>query len=216
MKNFLNIHKQNVSFSRRDMRVVFNIHLGVLNSIAYPFSTSVGTSFRTTKILNNHTKLANIKNPAVDKVTLDSEQTKIYKKGFVATFKNLEDWIKTLKWEKHMGWTKKGGATVYPKPNVDLTLNKKGIYMLTNNVNKKRYIGKSSNLMERFLNYSSKGLIEQKQSSMIHRALIKFGYDKFSITIIEYCKESDLNSREQYFINVLKPQYNIRKSRLLS
>jgi len=88
--------------------------------------------------------------------------------------------------------------------------------MLTNNVNKKRYIGKSSNLMERFLNYSSKGLIEQKQSSMIHRALIKFGYDKFSITIIEYCKESDLNSREQYFINVLKPQYNIRKSRLLS
>lgn len=80
------------------MRVVFNIHLGVLNSIAYPFSTSVGTSFRTTsKILNNHTKLANIKNPAVNKVTLDSEQTKIYKKGFVATFKNLEDCIKTLK-----------------------------------------------------------------------------------------------------------------------
>lgn len=101
---------------------------------------------------------------------------------------------------------------MYPIPNVDLTRGKAGIYMLTNNVTKKRYIGKSSNLMERFLNYSSKPLLEGKLTSMIHRAILKFGYNNFSITIIEFCKESELNCREQYFINVLKPQYNIRKS----
>lgn len=83
--------------------------------------------------------------------------------------------------------------------------------MLTNNVTKKSYIGKSSNLFERLTNYSSKPLLEAKLNSMIHRALIKFGHNKFSITIIEICKESEINSKEQYYINVMKPHYNIRK-----
>lgn len=83
--------------------------------------------------------------------------------------------------------------------------------MLTNNVTKKSYIGKSSNLFGRLINYSSKPLLEAKLSSMIHRALIKFGLNKFSITIIEICKENELSSKEQYFIDVMKPHYNIRK-----
>jgi group I intron endonuclease len=43
----------------------------------------------------------------------------------------------------------------------------------------------------------------------IHRALLKYGYSLFSLTILEYCSEENLIEREQYFIDTLKPDYNI-------
>ena len=45
----------------------------------------------------------------------------------------------------------------------------------------------------------------------INRALLKSGYSDFSITILEYCEISDLIKREQYYIDLLKPEYNILK-----
>lgn len=91
MKKYTIIKNKNVSFSWRNTGVGFNIYLGILNNIVYPFSTSVGTSSRTTRlILNNHT-LADNKNPNTEKAQNKLEQKKIYKKGFVATFNNFED-----------------------------------------------------------------------------------------------------------------------------
>lgn len=94
--------------------------------------------------------------------------------------------------------------------------------MLTNNVTKKRYIGKSSNLLDRFLNYSSQNSLKNHPNSLIGKALLKFGFSNFSLTILDADRnltqtgkehyESTLNEKEQYFINLLKPQYNIRKS----
>jgi len=40
---------------------------------------------------------------------------------------------------------------------------------------------------------------------------LKYGYIKFSIDILEYCEPSDLIKREQYYMDVLKPEYNILK-----
>lgn len=92
MKENLIINKRNVSFSWRNTGVGFNIYLGILNNIAHPFSSSVGTSSRTTRIiLNNHTKLAEKNNPSTEKEQTKLELKKIYKKGFVATFNNFED-----------------------------------------------------------------------------------------------------------------------------
>jgi group I intron endonuclease len=31
------------------------------------------------------------------------------------------------------------------------------------------------------------------------------------VTILEYCKESDLDVKEQYYFDTLNPQYNIQK-----
>lgn len=40
-------------------------------------------------------------------------------------------------------------------------------------------------------------------------ALIKYGYSSFNFEILEYCGKSDTLKRESYFINTLKPEYNI-------
>lgn len=83
---------------------------------------------------------------------------------------------------------------------------------MTNKVTKKKYIGKSSDLRSRFVNYYSNGFLERnKGGSLIYRNLLRFGHQNFSLTILEYCPIDDTQSREQYFINVLKPLLNIRK-----
>jgi len=45
----------------------------------------------------------------------------------------------------------------------------------------------------------------------INRALLKDGYSSFSLYILEYCEIENLISREQYYLDLLAPQYNILK-----
>ena len=86
---------------------------------------------------------------------------------------------------------------------------KSGIYMLTNKINNKIYIGQSINISNRFKNYFNLSYIKSQSSLIISRALIKYGYYNFSLTILEYCNKSDLLAREQYYLYKLNPQYNI-------
>lgn len=46
---------------------------------------------------------------------------------------------------------------------------------------------------------------------MIHRALLKYGYSNFSLHILEYCNKEDLIAREQYYLDLYKPEYNVLK-----
>ena len=55
--------------------------------------------------------------------------------------------------------------------------------------------------------YSAKNLIIR--NSAIHKALLKYGYSNFSLDILEYCDKADLFAREQYYIDLLKPEYNM-------
>ena len=84
--------------------------------------------------------------------------------------------------------------------------------MLTNKITKKRYIGKSHDLVERIVSYHSKDYLKSKKNSLICKALLKFGSANFKFTIIEYCDQDIISRREQHFIDKLKPQYNIRRS----
>lgn len=43
----------------------------------------------------------------------------------------------------------------------------------------------------------------------IHNAHIKYGYLNFSLKILEYCDIKNTILREQYYIDRLKPEYNI-------
>lgn len=45
--------------------------------------------------------------------------------------------------------------------------------------------------------------------SAIYSAIIKYGHSNFSLSILEYCDISELISRENYYINLIKPEYNI-------
>lgn len=92
---------------------------------------------------------------------------------------------------------------------------KAGVYMITNKKTKKVYIGMSKNLKARFYNYLTKDRLIENKSSRIHKALLKYGYDNFSISIIEFIESptfKQLNEREDFYIKVFKPQYNIKRS----
>ena len=43
----------------------------------------------------------------------------------------------------------------------------------------------------------------------IHAALLKYGYENFKLEILEYCKADELVVREQYYLDLIKPEYNI-------
>jgi len=88
---------------------------------------------------------------------------------------------------------------------------KSGIYMLTNNLTGKIYIGQSIDISNRFKNYFNPSYLKRSRSILISRALIKYEYLNFSLTILEYCDKSNLLVREQYYLDKLNPQYNILK-----
>lgn len=88
---------------------------------------------------------------------------------------------------------------------------KSGIYMFTNKLTKDIYVGQSKNLYNRFLNYFNPAYLRRLKNSIIGRAITKYGYSNFSLTILEYCDKTNLTAREQYYIDHLKPVYNILK-----
>lgn len=45
----------------------------------------------------------------------------------------------------------------------------------------------------------------------ICKALLKHGYSNFSLSILEYCDYKNCLVREQYYIDILQPEYNILK-----
>jgi group I intron endonuclease len=44
---------------------------------------------------------------------------------------------------------------------------------------------------------------------IIYKALLKYGCSNFSLEILEYCEPSKCIEREQYNLDLLKPEYNI-------
>jgi group I intron endonuclease len=57
--------------------------------------------------------------------------------------------------------------------------------------------------------YNIKYITRGAKSSLICKALLKYGYSSFKLEILEYCDPSLVIEREQYFIDLLKPEYNI-------
>jgi hypothetical protein len=91
---------------------------------------------------------------------------------------------------------------------------KSGIYRWNNLINGKSYIGSSIDLNNRLRAYYSitnLKRITSKEQSMIYKSLLKYGHENFSLDIIEYCERDILIEKEQYYLDLLKPEYNILK-----
>ena len=88
--------------------------------------------------------------------------------------------------------------------------NKCGVYRWINLETNKSYVGSSVNLRRRFNTYYSFSYLTRNKS-LISKALLKYGYSRFRLEILEYCDPSVLMEREQYYIDLLKPEYNILK-----
>jgi len=48
-------------------------------------------------------------------------------------------------------------------------------------------------------------------NSHIYNALLLYGHDKFNLEILEYCDKKSVINKEQYYMDLLKPEYNILK-----
>ena len=88
---------------------------------------------------------------------------------------------------------------------------KSGVYMWTNKLNGKKYIGSSVELRRRLLEYYNVNRLLNETSMPINIALLKYGYKNFSFTILEFCGIESLMSREKHFFEVYFPEYNILK-----
>ena len=85
------------------------------------------------------------------------------------------------------------------------------VYRWVNNINGKTYIGSSVNLAVRLYKYYSLKHLS-KHKTPIHNALLKYGFENFTFEILEYIeKETNPVLREQYYLELLKPEYNILK-----
>jgi group I intron endonuclease len=74
------------------------------------------------------------------------------------------------------------------------------IYETKNDINGKFYIGQHKGELND--SYIGSGKI-------LHNAVRKYGKQNFTKTVIEICSKDNLNEREIYWIDRLKPQYNI-------
>nr|YP_009254056.1 hypothetical protein [Hypomyces aurantius]ANC62741.1 hypothetical protein [Hypomyces aurantius] len=95
---------------------------------------------------------------------------------------------------------------------LDYVKGKAGIYMWTNQLNGKKYVGSSVNLRRRLLEYYNVNRILNEKSMPIYMSLLKHGYQSFSLTILEFCNIDSLVSREKHFFDVYSPEYNILKT----
>lgn len=93
-------------------------------------------------------------------------------------------------------------------------MGKTGIYRWTHLESNKSYIGSSVNLGKRLKNYFNTTFISHstRRIMIINKALLKHGYSKFKLEILEYCTTKDLVKREQYYLDRFSPEYNVLKT----
>ena len=86
---------------------------------------------------------------------------------------------------------------------------KSGIYCIVNTDNQKKYVGSSKNIYQRLQKhrvYLRKNMHENKK---LQNSWNKHGEDSFQYFILEFCPEEQLLAREQFYIDTLKPWYNL-------
>ena len=95
---------------------------------------------------------------------------------------------------------------------------KAGVYRWVNKINGSSYIGSSADLRQRFYNYFNRSHLKSN-NSIISKALLKYGYEKFKLEILEYCEpthsirreKEKILEREQYYLDNFNKEYNIAK-----
>jgi len=91
---------------------------------------------------------------------------------------------------------------------------KAGIYRWVNLKNGKCYVGSGADLSKRLALYYSDTTLRtslKKYKSAIYSSMLKYGPSGFRLEILEYCEKvkAVILSREQYYIDLLKPLYNL-------
>ena len=76
----------------------------------------------------------------------------------------------------------------------------KAIYKITNQINKKAYIGQSKELYERWQAHINN--YDKKHNSLIYQAIKKYGVNNFTFEILGWFE--DYNEKEKYYIQFFR------------
>lgn len=85
-----------------------------------------------------------------------------------------------------------------------------GIYKITNIVTGNFYIGSSKNIFLRWADHKKPSALKRYKSQQLYKDFVLYSLSNFKFEIIEELSEG-LKEREQYYIGILKPYYNIKK-----
>ena len=86
-----------------------------------------------------------------------------------------------------------------------------GVYIITNKVNGKFYIGSGRSIFSRWFNHTCYLVKDNHINYKLQRAVNKYGLENFKFEILELTQPIGLNAREQYYLDTLcKAQEYIR------
>lgn len=86
---------------------------------------------------------------------------------------------------------------------------KSGIYMFFNIISGKRYIGSSVDIYNRIHEHYHNLKNNKSHNAHFQSSWNKYGEDAFMFCVLEYCNSENRFAREQYYIDTLKPEYNL-------
>ncbi len=84
-----------------------------------------------------------------------------------------------------------------------------GIYTITNTKNGHRYVGSAVDLKDRFRCHRQRLCRGKHRNAHLQRAWNKYGEDAFEFEVLEHWEPEFLISMEQWWMNMLHPEYNI-------
>lgn len=76
-----------------------------------------------------------------------------------------------------------------------------GIYLITNNLNNKKYVGQSINIKIRWQQHRNSYLTHKETCPKLYNAFKKYGIENFTFSILEEVKNNEeLNKKEEFWI----------------
>lgn len=87
-----------------------------------------------------------------------------------------------------------------------------GIYTISNLLTRKIYVGSAANIYHRWGNHRSDLKNSKHHSPYLQRAWNKHGEENFKFEVLATCPKEYLIKMEQFFIDKIKPEYNISKT----
>lgn len=83
-----------------------------------------------------------------------------------------------------------------------------GVYLITNKINGKQYVGASNNVPDRISQHFGSVVQRKYPHRTMYKDIKKYGRDEFDVQILEEVSEDEKLSREQHWYDVIQPEYN--------
>lgn len=89
--------------------------------------------------------------------------------------------------------------------------NECGVYQIRCEVSGRIYIGSSCSISDRWYMHRRELRLGTHHSKPLQRAWSKHGESSFAFSVLEECEKAVLLQREQFYMDSLRPQYNVCK-----